>query len=148
MATGGWVVPAGLARVPDVILQKIREKSEQSMQVIIDQCVEDVKRFISTRPRPTSKYGGRIDTGELLKSISGRVRWDGDVLMGEIYHNDGGANYYILQIGGEVGGGDSDYNPGGFRHYPDGAWIESSFAARDAALIAIDSLMAELEKSL
>lgn len=144
MASGAWIVPAGFMKFPEEIMRSIKRQSEVAMQKTVDQCVDDVKRFISSRPRPTSKFGGRINSSDLLKSIAGRVYWKDDVIMGEIYHNDGGQDYYILQIGGEIGGGQDGYM-GGFTHVPDGAWIESSFAARDAAIAGIQRLMEELE---
>ena len=144
MATGGWTVPPGFMKFPEEIMRSIRRQTEVGMQKVIDQCVNDVKKFISSRPRPTSKFGGRINSSDMLNSIAGRVYWKDDVIMGEVYHSDGGQDYYILQIGGEIGGGKEGYE-GGFTHVPDGAWIESSFAARDAALIAIQNLIFELE---
>lgn len=140
-----WTGPS-MDSLIDKMTEKIRRSAETAMQDAIDMGLDAIQRMISSRPRPTSKGSGRIDTGKLLASIAGKVYWEGDILRGELYHSDGGELYYILQIGTGIGGGDA--NAGGFRHWRSGEYIESSFAARDAAVVAYEAFLTNLEASL
>jgi len=120
------------------VWQKIQEelsrRLETAMKRVIDQAVEDAKRFTASRPSRKSGKSGRVDTGEMLESIMGRTFKEGVLqIVGEFGFIDQQELYYALQTST------------GFRHYLSGDFIGPTFALRDAARQAIINLFEEMK---
>lgn len=105
------------------------------MTEVIKQAVEDMRRFTESRPSAKSGKQGRVETGQMLDAIAGRVQQEGDRIVGEFGFLDRQDLYFALQTSL------------GFRHQS-GAFIEPTFAQRDAQRIAIEQLLRKLNSAL
>ena len=111
---------------PDAFMARLRAKLYAAMAGTIEAAVGDMKRF-SLNSKSTR-------TGDLINSIDGEAFFVGmDVIVGRFGFLNRQELYFALQT------------DTGFIHVPDGAFIEPSFAMRDAYLIAIETLLAKLK---
>lgn len=135
----GWVFANGTQQsfttFPNAYLKALQGKLQLRMERVVKQAVEDMRRFTETRPSAKSGRAGRVDTGEMLESIAGRTFNDGvDKIVGEFGFLSRKDLYFMLQTST------------GFRHYISSEFIEPTFAMRDAAVIAIQNLLAGLKE--
>ena len=114
---------------PDDFMAQLRAKLYLAMADTIKAAVEDMKRF-SLNSKSTR-------TGDLIASIDGEAFFAGmDIIVGRFGFLNRQDLYFALQT------------DTGFIHVPDGAFIEPSFAMRDAYLIAIETLLTKLKAFL
>jgi hypothetical protein len=121
--------------MPNVIADQAKKDLEDrvwaAMQKVIEQAVDDAKRFTADRGTARSGKQGRIDTGLMVQSIVGRVVKDGmDRIVGDFGFLDRNELYFWLQT------------VNGFEH--GASFIEPTFALRDAAVRALTVLGEEL----
>lgn len=122
--------------LPELILKRLRARMQEAMEEVIQQAVMDMKRFTETRPSANSGKSGRVDTGEMLNAIAGRVLNEGaDRIVGEFGFLDRQELYYALQTSL------------GFQHI-NGAFIDPTYAQRDAQVAAIERLLSKLGEPL
>lgn len=122
--------------MPNVIADRVKKDLEErvwsALQKVIEQAVDDAKRFTSDRGTAKSGKAGRIETGLMVQSIVGRVVKDGmDKIVGEFGFLDRNELYFWLQT------------VNGFEH--GASFIEPTFAFRDAAVRALAVLGEELK---
>lgn len=107
-----------------------------AVAVIIQAAVLNAREFTATRGRPTSRFGGRIDTSAMIDALKGKVETEAKRIVGEFGFIDEMADYYIYQT------------VTGFEHYISHEFIEPTFAIRDAANIATDDMLAAIRAAL
>ena len=111
---------------PDIFMAELRAKLYVAMGETIKSAIEDMKRF--------SMNSKSTRTGDLIASIDGEAFFAGmDVIVGRFGFLHRQDLYFALQTSS------------GFIHVPDGAFIEPSFAMRDAYIIAIETLLGKLK---
>ena len=114
---------------PDRFMAGLRAELYLAMASTIESAVEDMKRF--------TKDKKDIRTQDMINSIDGETFfWGMDVIVGRFGFLNRQELYFALQTSS------------GFIHVPDGAFIEPSFAMRDAYLIAIETLLGKLNTIL
>ncbi len=129
-----WTAPRGLFTWPQDKLYRIYEKVPGLMEQLIQEAVENARRFTATRPSAKSGKDGRVETGRMMDAIMGRILQEGkDRIIAELGFLDDQELYFALQ------------SVTGFRH-PGGAAIAPTLAIRDAELIFIDKFLAGLAK--
>lgn len=132
-----WIVgsPGSFDRVWLLMLDTFQARLENAMRKVIEQAVEDAKRFTATRPSRKSGKQGRIETGKMVEQIIGRSYREGvRNVVGEFGFLNGPAELYMaLQTSS------------GFTHWRSGEFIEPTFAFRDAARLAIQNLFEEMK---
>ena len=111
---------------PDAFMAILRAKLYLAMEDTIKAAVVDMKRFTMNKKS--------VRTQDLINSIDGEAFYAGmDIIVGRFGFLNRQELYFALQT------------DTGFIHVPDGAFIEPSFAMRDAYLIAIETLLAKLK---
>jgi hypothetical protein len=124
---------AGLKALPEKIVAEFRKKVEAAMVEVINQAVEDMRRYTESRPSAKSGKAGRIETGAMLESIAGKTFMEGaDKVVGQFGFINRQELYFMLQTST------------GFEHYGSGDFIEPTFAMRDAAVTAVQNLIQRL----
>lgn len=100
------------------------------MERVIEEAVADAKRFTASRPSRKSGKAGRVDTGNMMDDIVGKVwQTSEEEIIGDFGFLDNQEFYYFLQT------------DEGFKHWISGEFIEPTNALRDAARIAFDKLL-------
>ena len=111
---------------PDAFMAILRAKLYLAMADTIKAAVVDMKRFTMNKKS--------VRTQDLINSIDGEAFYAGmDIIVGRFGFLNRQELYFALQTSS------------GFIHVPDGAFIEPSFAMRDAYLIAIETLLGKLK---
>lgn len=119
--------------LPDQILEHYKKALDGAMDEVIAQAIYDMRRFTETRPSAKSGKQGRVDTSAMLESIGGEVFWEGvDRLVGRFGFTDRQELYFMWQT------------TTGFHHYLSGEFIAPTFALRDAAVAAVQNLIAKM----
>jgi hypothetical protein len=112
----------------------LRAKLVADMQEVIHFALEEMKRLTADSMSGASK---KQITGDMLAAMGSEVFMRGaDVIVGRWGFTGRTELYYKLQT------------ITGFHHYPDGAFIEPSFALRDSAVQAIELLIKKLDETL
>jgi len=132
MAGVKWIQgsPQRLVSAPSRFVGKFRPRLYARMKQVIDEAVEDAKRFTASRPSAKSGKSGRIETGDMMDAIVGRVYQNAEEsIIGDFGFLDRQEFYFFLQT------------DEGFRNWRSGEFIEPTFALRDAAIIAFNKLL-------
>lgn len=118
------------------ILAAKYKAAQEAMKVVIEQAVQDMKDYTSSRPSRKSGKEGRIETSAMLEAIAGKTFTDGAYkIVGEFGFLDLKELYFALQTST------------GFNLWTNGEFIEPTYAMRDAAITAVQSLMEKLGES-
>ena len=118
----------------DEYANRLRAQLYADMQEVIKFALEEMKRLTSDSMSGASK---REITGDMLAAMGSEVFMRGaDVIVGRYGFTGRTELYYRLQT------------ISGFRHAPDGAFIEPSFALRDSSVQAIELLIKKLNETL
>lgn len=118
------------------IEKDIHEELIGAVEAVVRAGALNAKEFTATRGRPTSKFGGRVDTAAMIEALSSRVEVEASRIVGEFGFVGEKADYYILQT------------VTGFRHWISDQFIEPTFAIRDAGNIASDDMLAAMRAAL
>ena len=114
----------------------IYDELSEAVAVVIQAAVLNAREFTATRGRPTSRFGGRIDTSAMIDALKGKVESEAKRIVGEFGFIDEIADYYIFQT------------VTGFEHYISHEFIEPTFAIRDAGHIAVSDMAAAIRAAL
>lgn len=127
-----WVqgTPQRFITTPSRIVHDFRSRLFRRMNNVIDEAVADAKRFTATRPSAKSGKAGRVNSGDMMDAIVGRV-WQNEreQIIGDLGFLNEQQFYYFLQT------------DTGFKHWLSGEFIEPTHALRDAARIAFEKLL-------
>lgn len=127
-----WVQgnPQRFITTPARVIKDIyRPRFYKRMESVLAAAVKDYRQFTSERGTPNSGHDGRIDSGAMLNAVTYRVEQVSGQIIGDFGFLSEQQFYYFLQT------------DEGFTHYLSGAFIEPTFAMRDAALIAFQKLI-------
>lgn len=120
---------------PKVWLGKRYYKVGLAWEKVLEEAVENAKRFTAQRPSAKSGKAGRVDTEAMINAITSVYRFEVDKIVGEFGFMNQAQLYYVLQT------------QTGFTHWLSGEFIEPTFAIRDATIIAENRLRDELKKA-
>jgi hypothetical protein len=84
------------------ISEIIKGLVQQIMDEVIEDAAAKMREFISTRGLANSAGAGRIQSGNMLASVSARVTVNGESVDGEFGWLDGGEIYFLAQEEGAV----------------------------------------------
>lgn len=110
------------------VQRDIYDELAGAVATIVEVGVQNAREFTAERGRPTSKFGGRIETSKMIGALKGKVEEEARRITGEFGFIDEIQDYYIYQT------------VTGFTHYLSADYIEPTFAIRDAGRIAADDM--------
>lgn len=128
--------PAEFVSMGDRIEEQLYKSLAAAMAEIVMQAALTARAYTAQRGRPTSRGGGRVDTGAMAEAISDKVEASASLIIGKFGFLDEKADYYMYQT------------ITGFNHYLSGNFIEPTFALRDAKVIAEGELVRAIEAAI
>lgn len=133
-----WVKgsPEALIRIPERVTEQLASELAEALEAIVRNAALNAREFTAERGRPTSRYGGRVDTAAMLEAIKSDVEVNARKIIGKFGFIDKQEDYFLFQT------------VTGFTHWASSAFIEPTFALRDAELIAIQDLGAAIRAAI
>ena len=105
MASGvTWIEgsPQAFLNYANTVEDFVKGEVQRIMAEVMDEAAAKMREFISTRGLENSAGAGRIQTGNMLNSVSSQVTVDGRVVEGTFGWLEGGEIYFIAQEEGAV----------------------------------------------
>lgn len=128
--------PAAFINIGSQIEDQLYRALATAMVGIVTQAAITARAYTAERGRPTSRGGGRIDTGDMVAAIQHEVELSGREIIGKFGFLGKQADYFLYQT------------VTGFNHYLSGDFIEPTFALRDAQLIAEGEVIEAIEAAI
>lgn len=116
--------------------RSIYDELASAVAAVVENAVQNAREFTAERGRPSSRFGGRIETSAMISALKGKVEEEAKRITGEFGFIGEIQDYYIYQT------------VTGFTHYLSSAYIEPTFAIRDAGLIATDDMLAAIRSAI
>lgn len=128
--------PAAFINIGSKIEDQLYRALATAMVTIASQAALTARAFTAERGRPTSRGGGRVDSGAMAEAIKHEVELSGKEIIGRFGFIGQQADYFLYQT------------VTGFTHYLSGDFIEPTFALRDAQVIAEGEVIEAIERAI